>query len=778
MTVFLLVLLSTLVLTLGKVAGAEETRKLEGKLLGPYGGEKISGMVMDYSNTKVLYIATYGEGIFKTTDGGESWFPINEGLGNLNATSLAIHPSDPNILFAGTRDGAYRSLDGGGHWEPLEALNSLCSCVTRFTIDPYDGNIIYAYGRGEGLFKSTDGGESWQRIGLDCDIHTPYSNIAFNPVDHEVIYMVDPIYGLHRSTDGGLTWTLIVDYFFGFYIATDPNNPMVLCAYGAIQESGEEARGGMIKSTDGGETWKIVGLQEQRPIPLIFSLAIDPEDPQVIYAGGDNCVYKSTDGGESWFQAGRGLPGPSGFFEGGIFCNIVLIDPSDPETLYFGSSTDGVYKSVNGGLSWEPKNFGLGGVTVHDIAVHPKASEVIYLGTPTNLWISYNKGESWKQGDKWHVRSVEVAPTGTVYIACKGWPPQGDGFFESEDGGLHWSRVPVPWDPNYPDYPFGASEVAIAGETIYVYSPDVRPGGVVFRSTDGGASWDNFTDGLPSYVEFEITDLAVDPRNPNVVYALSSQAIYKSEGDLPNWKSIRGKGIGRYRVGLYHDLEVAPDGTLYLACAPGGLFRSVDGGETWVLATDEIDARAVAVDPTNPNIVYAGGSTGSTSVILMSTDGGSNWDEIFALGRARVTCIEVAPDGGTIYVGTESGTYTEGGVYRIDMTILTTSVAEWPSSDTVPTRFSLGHNYPNPFNPVTEIPYQLPRESKVEICVYNLLGQKVRTLVDEVQEAGYYRARWDGRDDFGREVASGVYLCRMEAVPGPFVRTVKMSLLR
>ena len=103
---------------------------------------------------------------------------------------------------------------------------------------------------------------------------------------------------------------------------------------------------------------------------------------------------------------------------------------------------------------------------------------------------------------------------------------------------------------------------------------------------------------------------------------------------------------------------------------------------------------------------------------------------------------------------------------------------EWEEVDHAqhPKEFSLRQNYPNPFNPTTVIEYALPKASEVKIQIYNILGQKVRILVEEHQEPGYKTIHWDGKDDHGNEVGSGVYFCRI--VAGDFVKCKKMALLK
>jgi len=103
------------------------------------------------------------------------------------------------------------------------------------------------------------------------------------------------------------------------------------------------------------------------------------------------------------------------------------------------------------------------------------------------------------------------------------------------------------------------------------------------------------------------------------------------------------------------------------------------------------------------------------------------------------------------------------------------------ASSTIPDRFSISQNYPNPFNPATQIFYQLPRDSHVTVEIYNILGQKIITLVDRPEEAGYYNISWRGVDSAGREVPSGIYLYKIQAYSpegGRFQQIKKMLLLR
>ena len=132
------------------------------------------------------------------------------------------------------------------------------------------------------------------------------------------------------------------------------------------------------------------------------------------------------------------------------------------------------------------------------------------------------------------------------------------------------------------------------------------------------------------------------------------------------------------------------------------------------------------------------------------------------------------PEAGDIFLIRTTKPFRSGDVFRFPEVI--TSVASRPDETLSPLTYELFQNYPNPFNPETTIQYSLAVSGRVIIHIYNILGQRVRTLVDDVLEAGVHRAQWDGKDDGGRNIASGVYLYRVRS--GDFIETRKFILLK
>jgi hypothetical protein len=155
------------------------------------------------------------------------------------------------------------------------------------------------------------------------------------------------------------------------------------------------------------------------------------------------------------------------------------------------------------------------------------------------------------------------------------------------------------------------------------------------------------------------------------------------------------------------------------------------------------------------------------SGVFRSTDNGDSWTEVNN-GLTNMTVLSLVVNaGGHIFAGTDGG-----GIFRSVQS--TTSVKEITSE--MPTSFSLEQNYPNPFNSETMISYQLSKSDDVILKIYNIIGQEIRSLVDERQQVGYYTIRWDGRDDSGDQVSSGLYFYTF--IVSEFTQTKKALLIR
>ena len=293
----------------------------------------ILSLAIDPKVPTTLYAGTSGLGVYKTVDGGSHW--AQTGLTNGLVYALAVDPVNPSILYAGgqlgvpgfgTRRNAFKSIDGGGTWTPLDIF-SCCAVVTDFAIVSSTPTVLFA-GTTQGVFKSMDGGQSWVATnGFNV------TAVAVDPLIPLFVYASTYEYGIQKSVDGGMTWQRVQQPSFenAYDLIIDPKVTTTLYA-SAYFWSYSNGRyifgGGVFKSVDGGLTWTntSLGLLPQR-------LAIDPLTSTTLYAAAGDLVFKSTDGGASWAVASAGL-GSAGVMS-------LAIDPSRPSTIFAGTTAGG-----------------------------------------------------------------------------------------------------------------------------------------------------------------------------------------------------------------------------------------------------------------------------------------------------------------------------------------------------------------------------------------------------------------------------------------------------
>ena len=248
-----------------------------------------------------------------------------------------MDPTNPNIQYAGTDNGLYKSTDGGTTWNNYK--NGLPSNPYMFglVINPTNPSILYAALYVNGVYKSTDGGVNWTYVSPQITTFTNFLGLAINPSNPNIVYVGIYHGGVWKTTDGGANWTMIYGGDAGEPVL-DPNNPNTVY---------ETANNNFIKSTDGGATWVAAnGLPGASDV-----IAIDPNNSNIVYTGvgygvSNPGLYKSTDGGANFTQLTS--------YPGGPFQDQALTtDPTRPNTIYAGSnSAPHTYRSTDGGASW------------------------------------------------------------------------------------------------------------------------------------------------------------------------------------------------------------------------------------------------------------------------------------------------------------------------------------------------------------------------------------------------------------------------------------------
>ncbi len=472
-----------------------------------------------------------GEGVVRSTDGGQTWQQFNNGLNNLYVGTLFMHPENPDVLLAGTgnnqyfvQNGVYLTTDGGETWQQTLRDDNI-NAVEFSSANP---NIAYA-GSAAAIYRSEDGGVHWQRMSHE-DGWGPSGVRAGFPIDFQVdprnadrLFANNYGGGNFVSEDGGATWQVASAGYTGAQvraIAVDPGSPDRVFA---------AARSGFFASEDSGTTW--IGLNTIPANTLEWNaVAVDPADPRHVLAANNwnGQILESANGGGSWRIASPGAGEGKGW-------RAIAFAPADSRVVYSGMSAfysaggfddmmaaGGIYVSVDGGASWSGANdAGSKEANVIALAVQPDDPQVVY------------------------------AATGNM------------GLLKTTDGGHNWTALAVA----------GGGMRGVLSVAVHPQEPNVVFAGLVFgglqRSSDGGQTWQLAGAGLAP--EANISSIVIDPTNPEVMYTSDRfSGVFRSLDGGQTWQVINEGLLLRH----VNALALTTDGRhLYAATEGGGVFR-------------------------------------------------------------------------------------------------------------------------------------------------------------------------------------------------------------
>jgi ligand-binding sensor domain-containing protein len=297
------------------------------------------------------------------------------GPGAGTVVAIALHPTDPNILYVVTHEGPMKTRDGGATWHKIFTGVSQ-SRVLAIGIDPATPSTVYLGTKDDGVYGSYDGGRQWLslRAGLDdVRVTAEVQQIVFVPGPQRRVFLATAM-GVFESDAEGKSWRKrmagITNVLMVTALAMDPGRPDVLYA---------GTSGGVYKTTDGARTWKDVNTGMVQPDRAtssrtlgVSALALDPYRPDIVYAGTLDGLYKTLDGGRAWTRIGRDLASQS--------INTLVIDPGNRADLYVGSLA-GVFKSGDCGAAWENRSAGLSSRNVLSLAASRVPPALLYAGT-------------------------------------------------------------------------------------------------------------------------------------------------------------------------------------------------------------------------------------------------------------------------------------------------------------------------------------------------------------------------------------------------------------
>lgn len=679
--------------------------------VGPV-GNRVSAVVGLPGNPCVYYAGAASGGIFKSVDAGTSWEPVFDGQPVSSIGSLAVAPSDPNVVWAGTGEAFIRS------------------------------NVSH----GNGIYKSTDAGKTWTRMGLENTGRI--GRIVVDPRDPDVVFAAAMGHcygpqqerGVFRTADGGKTWTrvLFVDENTGCSdIAMDPQNPRILFAgmWPILIRTWGKWSGGpggsLHVSRDGGTTWtrlKGAGLPETEIGKV--GLAVSPTDSNRIYAlieAADEGLWRSEDGGRSWKHVNH----DTALLNRPLYYTRVVVSPDNADEIYFPAT--GFHMSQDGGKTF--KRFRVWGGDHHDMWIDPEDPGRMIVGNDQGIALSINRGRTWRGielpiAQMYHVYTDNRIPyflygnrqDGTSYrlpsnsrtggnIPRGLWHPVGgfeSGFAVPDpvDNNIVWSgnydgmldrfdlrtmqaRPVSVWPESLQGWP--AAEVKYRFQWTFPIAVSPHDHNRVYvgsqfvhQTTDGGHSWQVISpdltandkskqqrtggltadDASPLY-GCTLFALAESPLEAGLIWAGSNDGklhLTRDGGktwtdvsgnlpDLPPWGTVSNIEPSRFAAGTCYitmDLHQVNDFAPYV-------FRTADYGKTWKNIGSNIPktalsyAHCVREDPVRPGLLYLG----VENALYVSLDDGASWKPLQTnLPHAPVHWLTVQEHFNDLVVGT------------------------------------------------------------------------------------------------------------------------------
>ena len=656
-------------------AGPANYAGLHWRFVGPLRGGRTKAITGVPDQIHRFYIAAVNGGIWRTDNAGRTWRPIFDSQPTGSIGSLAVAPSDDNVVYAGSGEGLQRP----------------------------DLSI------GNGVYKSTDGGTTWTHLGLRDGQQIPA--IAVDPKDPNRLFVAvlghpygpNGERGVYRSTDGGATFSRVLyrnDNTGAYDVKIDPHDPQVVYAtlWAARQApweiggSFEIAGSGVYKSTDGGSTWK--SLTAGLPPRLGRSeIAIAAGNPSVVYAAVDaptGCgIYRSDDAGAQFSL----LNSEDRVCERGDDLLAISVDPSDASTVYVTSTS--TYRSSDGGKTFSAIKGAPGGDDYQNVWINPLHPEIVALASDQGATISLDRGLTWSSwynqptAQMYHVSADYRFP----YWLCSGQQESGSACVKSRgDWGeiteRDWHTVGaeeygyVAADPLHPGIFYGGKVERFderTGQAQEVSPNPLRSGDFrvvrtepvlfdpldkhtlffgankIYSTRDGGMHWQTRSPDLTRpHSAIPAVIAAFENNDPQkgahrgVVYALAPS--FRHEGTIwagtddglmwitrdggANWRNITPPSLTPWSKISQIDASRFDDSTAYIAVNRFRLddlhphaYRTRDGGAHWTSITSGLPdepVNAVRADPAVAGLLYAATENGA----YVSFDDGAHWQSL------------------------------------------------------------------------------------------------------------------------------------------------------
>ena len=734
---------------------------------GPWEACTPNDMAVGYEGG-TSYVYTIGgpnRRLLVSTNEGDSWTALSmEGT-----AAVACLGNQPRTVYTSRQDASQyvmsRSNDGGATWTDCRVFNDP---VSRIAVCPDDPAILFAglggrqHDVNRPLWRSTDSGRSWNEV-TSLNAYAQITQIVVDRDAPSIIYLstCGTMGGVWKSTDDGTTWSLKNSGITNVQVASlaMATGSATSVLYAGTRESGT-ADPLIYSSTDGGEHWTVRVSNSGAT-----DIAVDPSQPNLVYAATNAGVLFTENAGASWLQRSSGITGKD--------CRrIGMVQQQDHQVHLLLGTRAAFYRSEDHGAHWMERTTGMTRVSCYGVTASAAGIFAVAYGGREQGSFVHRGGD----GDKW-----EVLLDNSVFT-----PGEHSEYFGFAIAGSHIRpNIILASGTNGNDYPQ-----------------------VIFRTTDAGDSWERVYSNNASN---QVCNIVFDPDDDRFVYTADAGHILKSTDGGSTWEQLAGSPPLVYSIGVSTHSQFSSK--LLFAGGSRKIFKSEDEGKTWSPSGDGIPSPVVslACDPINPLIVFAGTNHHR---VYWTTDGGSDWQpRCEGIYGDFIQSLIIHPSGGVIYAcaedyyGAPTRIYrstnlgatwrdittgladaivydlkvdattpnaivaaTNRGIFRyLDTPIIVTGHRD--DSEGHASTCRLEQNYPDPFNPVTNIRFTIERTQVATLRVYDVAGREVETLLHELKTPGVYTVQWSAAG-----VASGTYFYSLETTSGSLTR--RMLLLR
>ena len=653
----------------------------------------VANIVFSPSNPEVVYlgIEVNAHSLYKSSDGGRKWDRIHIFD---HAKDLAVHPNNPDIVFLNDSHAVWKTTTGGEvrSTKELRSESALEVVLTSpygygpsetsfSTIDiaPSDPSVVYVAMKGGGrqlqngqLYRSANEGSSFSKV----DGQVPKFNVVkVDPRDPNVV-LAGSGDGVYRSIDGGQSFTIL----------TSAQDVVSLDTVDGISFLAGSAEG-VLRSEDGGVNWRIHA--DGLPSTTVLRVRIAPSSPDVVWATTAEGVARSLDGGRTWQTVSSNLPARN--------LQALAVHPNDArialvatETFIFSVRSDslfrrgqyyaqGIYRTDDGGATWTRSDEGIIEDFLAEITAHPTRPFEVWAGQNASrgIYRSRDASQTWSLSPGFlthYPMRIAFFPNDASKAIITG-SHTGENLGITGDSGVNWSVTSeqmilqsIKFDPERFISEVRGGDVHIHGlaidpsdpQTIYIgsihdpssFSQKPLSGSHIFKSTDGGLTWNEIGVNYPRHVETSIRVITVDPQNSKVVYlgtsareSVQGNGVWKSADGGETWNQIVS---GMPKDASVNAIVIHPaEPNRMLVATETGVYRSLDQGLDWKLV-GSLQALDMEYDPGNPDVVYVASRQG----VMVSKDFGSSWEDVSAgLPDGDITAIAVNCNGTVVYAG-------------------------------------------------------------------------------------------------------------------------------